>query len=212
MGTGGVGEAFLGNLVFLTGRWVDLFVTMRFPKVLGMFVLGLWVVRRGILHRLVEYRAQLVRWATLGLLIGLPANVLAVWAFSRWEYVPPSMGGLLGVVGQAVGIPLLAVGYACSIVLVLLAGSRLVSAFAPVGRMALTNYLVQSVICVVFSYGFGFGLWWRISVVTAFAIAIGIIATEMLTSRWWLQRFQFGPAEWVWRRLTYREALALRRS
>ena len=211
MGTGGIGDAFLGNLVFLVGRWMELVATMRFPKVLGMFLLGLWLVRRGVVQNLSAHRPLLVRWARLGVLIGLPANVFAVWAFSRAEYLPPSIAGLAGVVAQAIGFPLLAIGYACTVALLSLGGSRLVAPFAPVGRMALTNYLMQSVICVVLSYGFGFGLWWRISVVVAFAIAAAIIAMQMLTSRWWRRRFGFGPAEWLWRRLTYRQPLPLRR-
>ena len=48
IGTGGIKDAFIGNLIFLGGRWADLFASVRFPKVLGMFVLGLWTVRTGI--------------------------------------------------------------------------------------------------------------------------------------------------------------------
>jgi uncharacterized protein len=209
MGTGGVADALIGNLVFLAGRWADLVVTMRFPKVLGMFVLGLWAVRQGIVQRPSEHRARLVRWSRLGWLVGLPANVLAAWAFARWEYLPPSPAGLIGVAGQALGVPMLAIGYACSVALLAMAGSR--SPFAPVGRMALTNYLMHSVVCVVLAYGFGFGLWWRISATTAFAIALAIVAVQIPLSSWWLARFQFGPAEWLWRRLTYRQPLRMRR-
>ena len=82
--------------------------------------------------------------------------------------------------------------------------------FAPVGRMALTNYLMHSLICVGLSYGFGFGLWWRIGASTAIAIAAAIITAQIPLSAWWLSRFRFGPVEWVWRRLTYGQPLGLR--
>src|SRR3954467_11662446 len=79
IGRGGFKEAFIGNLVFLSGRWADLFATVRFPKVLGMFVLGLWTVRTGVTSSLADHRPLLVKWATLGWCIGLPANVAAAW-------------------------------------------------------------------------------------------------------------------------------------
>jgi len=203
IGTGGVKEAFVGNLVFLAGRWADLFATVRFPKVLGMFVLGLWIVRTGIALDPSAHRSLLVRWSRLGLGVGLPANLIAAWAAEHWAYLPPSAGGLLGVLMQAVGVPMLALGYAATVGLLVVDGRRLVMLFAPVGRMALTNYLMHSVICVVLSYGFGLGLWWRIGASRAMMIAAGIIVIQIPLSAWWLSRFRFGPVEWIWRRLTY---------
>ena len=77
IGRGGVKDAFVGNLVFLAGRWADLFASVRFPKVLGMFVLGLWAVRTGIAASPAMHRATLVRWCLLGWGVGLPANLIA---------------------------------------------------------------------------------------------------------------------------------------
>ncbi|MGH7519933.1 MAG: DUF418 domain-containing protein [Gemmatimonadales bacterium] len=210
MGRGGVKDALTGNLIFLAARWGDLIVTMRFPKVLGMFVLGLWLVRTGIAQSPAQHRATLVRWSLLGWGVGLPANIIAALALNRWSYLPPSAGGLVGVVMQAVGVPMLALGYAATVALLVVAGRRLVTVFAPVGRMALTNYIMHSVICVVLSYGFGLGLWWRIGAATAMLIAAAIIALQIPLSAWWLSRYRFGPIEWIWRRLTYRQPLALR--
>ena len=203
IGTGGFKDALVGNLVFLAGRWADLFFTVRFPKVLGMFVLGLWTVRTGIALSPSDHRGTLARWRLLGLGIGLPANLIAAWSVEHWPYLPPSIGGLLGVVMQAVGVPMLAIGYATTVALWVVNGRRLIKAFAPVGRMALTNYLMHSIICVTLSYGFGFGLWWRIGAAQAMAIAVVIIAVQIPLSALWLSRYRFGPVEWVWRRLTY---------
>lgn len=210
LGRGGVKDAIVGNLVFVAARWADLFVTVRFPKVLGMFVLGLWVVRSGLLQSPAAHRSTFVRWSLLGWAVGLPANVIATLALHRWPYIPPSPGGLLGVVMQAIGIPMLALGYAATVALLVIDGRRLLNVFAPVGRMALTNYLMHSVICVVLSYGFGFGLWWRIGAAQALGIAVIIIALQIPLSAWWLSRYHYGPVEWIWRRLTYRQPLALR--
>jgi uncharacterized protein len=203
MGTGGVKDAFIGNLLMVAGRWADLFATMRFPKVLGMFVLGLWTVRTGLAVSPSSHRPLLVRVGLLGLGLGLPANLAAAWASQHWSYLPPSGGALLGVAMQGVGFPMLALGYAATVGLLMVDGRRLLMAFAPLGRMALTNYLMHSVICVALSYGFGLGLWWRIGASTAVAIAAAIIAVQIPLSAWWLSRYRFGPVEWIWRRLTY---------
>jgi len=203
MGTGGVKDAFLGNLLMVAGRWADLFATMRFPKVLGMFVLGLWTARAGLAVSPASHRPLLVRVCLLGWAIGLPANLVAAWAAHHWPYLPPGGGALLGVAMQAVGFPMLALGYAATVGLLVVDRRRLIMRFAPLGRMALTNYLMHSVLCVVLSYGFGLGLWWRIGASTAVAIAAAIVAVQIPLSAWWLSRYRFGPVEWIWRRFTY---------
>ena len=210
IGRGGIKDAFVGNLVFLAGRWADLFVTVRFPKVLGMFVIGLWSVRKGIATAPANHRTMLARWATVGWIIGLPANIAAAWVFTRSQYLPPNVGGFIGTVLQGVGVPMLALGYATTIALIVIDGWRLITMFAPVGRMALTNYLMHSLICVTLSYGFGFGMWWHTGPAKAMAIAVAIIAVQIPLSALWLSHFRYGPVEWVWRRLTYRRPIALR--
>ena len=207
MGRGGVKDALLGNVVQLVGRWMDLFITMRFPKVLGMFVLGLWCVRTGIALAPEAHRPTLIKWMLLGWGIGLPANVLGAWVFEHGTYLPPSAMSLAGVAAQGIGFPLLGVGYAATVALLVADGRRIMSVFAPVGRMALTNYLVHSIVCTALSYGWGLSWWWTIGTATALAIAAAIFIVQIPLSALWLSRFRFGPAEWVWRRLTYQEKL-----
>lgn len=211
MGTGGFGDALVGNLILFVGRWADLFVSVRFPKVLGMFVLGLWTVHQGITMNLQSHMALLRRWRAAGWTIGLAANVIAALASVSWPYLPPSPQGLVGVVAQAVGIPLLALGYACTIAIALPHMPRVLGLFAPVGRMALTNYLMHSVVCVTLAYGFGLGWWWGIGAAAAWAVAVTIVGLQIPLSRWWLASFQYGPAEWLWRRMTCGVPLPMRR-
>jgi len=88
---------------------------------------------------------------------------------------------------------------------------RMLGAFAPVGRMALTHYLGQSLLGVSLFYGAGLGLGPRYGLVGTVIAAVALFALQTWLSRWWLQRFRFGPAEWVWRSLTYGRRQPLRR-
>ncbi|HVH36775.1 MAG TPA: DUF418 domain-containing protein [Tahibacter sp.] len=89
---------------------------------------------------------------------------------------------------------------------------RVLGAFAPVGRMALTHYLGQSLLGVSLFYGAGLGLGPRYGLVGTVFAAVAVFALQTWLSRWWLQRFRFGPAEWVWRSLTYGRRQPLRRT
>lgn len=88
---------------------------------------------------------------------------------------------------------------------------RLLGAFAPVGRMALTHYLGQSLLGASLFYGAGAGLGPRYGLVGTVAAAVALFALQTWLSRWWLRRFRFGPAEWAWRSLTYGRRQPLRR-
>ena len=86
-----------------------------------------------------------------------------------------------------------------------------VRVLAPAGRMALTNYLAQSVISTFVFYGHGLGQWglarsWQVVYVAA------VFALQVAFSHWWLARFRYGPMEWLWRAFTYRQIPAMRLS
>jgi uncharacterized protein len=83
------------------------------------------------------------------------------------------------------------------------------SPLASVGRMALTNYLMQSVIATTLFYGYAFGLFYRIGPAVGVLIAFAIYAVQVIYSAWWMARFRFGPMEWLWRTLTYGKAPAM---
>jgi uncharacterized protein len=73
--------------------------------------------------------------------------------------------------------------------------------------MALTNYLAQSILCALIFYGFGLGLYGRVTGYQLYGLVALIWALELAWSSWWLARYRIGPAEWVWRSLTYRHRL-----
>ena len=81
------------------------------------------------------------------------------------------------------------------------------SVIATAGRMPLTNYLMQTLISVTLFYGWGFGLWGKVGPAVDLALAVGIFfAVQVPLSIWWLKRFELGPMEWLWRKLTYGHA------
>jgi len=80
---------------------------------------------------------------------------------------------------------------------------------APLGRMTLTNYLMQSLICMTFFYGFGFGHWGLPRAQQVLFVAVVCVA-QIAFSHWWLARFRYGPMEWLWRGFTYRQVPPLR--
>jgi uncharacterized protein len=69
--------------------------------------------------------------------------------------------------------------------------------------MALSNYLLQSLICTFIFYGYGLGLFGQVGAAAGLLLTVVIYALQVPLSVWWLRRFRFGPAEWLWRTMTY---------
>jgi uncharacterized protein len=88
----------------------------------------------------------------------------------------------------------------------------LTNRLAAVGRMALTNYLMQTIICTTIFYGYGLGLYGRVDHSGQILIVFGVWAAQLIASPVWLRYFRFGPAEWLWRSLTYGQLQPMRRS
>lgn len=83
---------------------------------------------------------------------------------------------------------------------------------AAVGRMALSNYLAQSVLCGFIFYAVGLGLYGRFTGFYLYGVVALVWALQLAWSPWWLARYRFGPAEWLWRSLTYRKRQPFRRA
>ena len=103
--------------------------------------------------------------------------------------------------------------YSTSIILLYRRGifKRVFRAFAHVGRMSLTNYLSQSILYVVFFYGIGFGLLGKVAYHHIWALCLGFYVVQVLFSAWWMGPYQYGPAEWGWRQLSYGRRFPIRR-
>jgi len=200
------------NLDLIFGRYMGLFFQMRLPKILAMFLLGFYAYRRGFFHDLPRHAPFIRKVLIYGLALGLVGNIgMAALAGNEAPF-PPSPAGVVGVIGYAFGVPALALGI-IALVATLWQNAgwhRVLALLAPAGRMALTNYLLQTVICVFLFYGYGFGLFGRLGATAATMIALGIFLAQIALSTLWLRYFAYGPMEWIWRQLTYGRRLDLR--
>jgi uncharacterized protein len=199
------------NVQGLAGRYAGLIVQMRLPKILAMFLLGLYAYRLGVFQNPAAHAPLIRRVLVRGLAFGLVGNVAMAALAGNEGPFPPSVEGILGVAAYAFAVPALALGLAALVVTLWRSDGwrRLLSVLAPVGRMALTNYLLQTVICVTLFYGYGFGLFARFRAGQATLIAFAIFVVQIILSAVWLRYFAWGPMEWLWRQLTYGRRLPL---
>jgi uncharacterized protein len=144
------------------------------------------------------------------LILGLIGNTIFAYFAGNESPFPPTFSGIVGVIGYAFGVPALAIAIAALIALMWPSWKKVLSIFAPVGRMALTNYIMQTVICVIIFYGYGFGLFGRFGSFYSTLTALAIFTFQIVASSIWLRYFKFGPLEWIWRQLTYKKRITLR--
>ena len=191
------------NLRWIRHTYLGPIAMAIFPPVFGCFLLGLWAGRRRIFERVPAHAAAFRRTMLWGLGVGLAASVAyQVLRTTRGASEDAWVALLLSALHVLAVVPL-AAGYVSATVLLLErpAWRARLAVFAPVGRMALTNYLTQTVICLAIFYGGG--LVGRVGVAAALGISLAVFAVQMAWSPWWLARHHFGPMEWVWRSLTY---------
>ncbi|TDQ40388.1 DUF418 domain-containing protein [Aureibacillus halotolerans] len=171
---------------------------------LGMFFIGAYAGKRGYFRELDKHR-QTVKSAWIwSAAIGLP--FLAIQFALKYTIDSTHTGlNLAQVPALLIASPAIAIFYITSLLLLLRTalGQRVLAPFAAVGRMALTNYLLQSIICITIFYSFGFGLFAQVSPWYGLLLAIAIYGLQLVLSNLWLKRYPFGPLEWLWRTATY---------
>jgi uncharacterized protein len=186
--------------------WSGMFITpMGIPFIIAIFLFGFLIGRQGLLQQPKLLRSLLIprRWKLLlpGLLLSLVYAISYLYTdpvfFDTWT--------LLQMFSIIFGAPLLMLGY-CGFILKWLdenSGTTFLNRFAPVGRMALTNYIMQSVICTTIFYGFGLGLIGRFPPIFILPLAIVIFGLQVYASEWYFKKFKMGPLEKMWRVGTY---------
>jgi uncharacterized protein len=198
-GTGG----FLDVLTFRIHEVPAIFPlhVMVFPRTVGLFLFGSFAWRSGVLRDASANRHLLFGVATFGILLG---GGLSLAAAGRELFDWPSLGrGRFPA--ERLGAVVLALGYAAAVIAAvhLSSGRRMLAWAAPLGRMAFTNYLAQSVICGWIFYGYGLGQFGRLGVAATLAIGVFVYVAQVVFSAWWLRRYWFGPVEWFWRSCMY---------
>jgi len=180
---------------------------------LGLFLLGGWFIQSGMIVQPQRHLPAFRKLAVIGVVVGGALSIAAsLVALRPQEAVagPDAAWQLANALHMMGGLPLM-LGYVACLVLALQtpAGQRLLGWLAPAGRMALTNYLTQSVVASAFFYGYGLGHWGmpRAQQVVFVLVVFGL---QVLLSHWWLARFRYGPMEWLWRWMTYGTRPALR--
>lgn len=184
----------------------------RSQKVLALFLIGLWIARRKLFADPAKYSALLKRFSIAGFAIGLPFCILNWYSINNLPRLPEAQG-LVNTVSYALGVVPLALAYASGFALLWIdpRWQKRFLALAPMGRMALTNYLMQTVLGILVFYGIGLGLGGRVSMVGFESIALAVFIVQVIWSHWWLKRFHFGPMEWLWRSLTYGKMMEMRK-
>ena len=189
------------------------------PRIIGLFILGAGLIRAEFF--LPRHRRVHVTLVAIGLVIGVPVALYAAWnqihAFPHdgsklpMVYVPlqamHALGAILIPLALLSGAALAANRAACS------PGSALARGLHPLactGRMALTNYLTQTLVGTTLCYFYGFALFGTLDPVEKVAIVLGTFACQMVLSTLWFRVFAIGPVEYVWRAFTYLRAPRLR--
>ncbi|HYO84053.1 MAG TPA: DUF418 domain-containing protein [Bryobacteraceae bacterium] len=187
------------------GFYLDVFVTM---------LLGFVVGRRGYLSNLegsLPLIRRLQRWT---MAVGLFSALL--FGVGRLFTVPfePTMWDVVVSTAYAWQRPTLMLFYASTIVLLARTGKwgRRLARIAPAGRIPLTNYLAQSVVCTTVFYGYGLGFYGQCGPALGMLLALLLYSGQIALSAWYLRRFQYGPAEWLWRGITYGQRPPFRRT
>jgi len=193
----------------LAQNWVEwnqeLPLTLFAIYAVALFLLGMWVWRAGIVQRLDEYRPVLKSVCAWCIALGLILNIFIAIVKA---VVPPTSFSLWGWCAGILSLSashILSAGYISGLALIFLHQDwrRVLLPFAAVGRMALTDYLMQSVLCTLFFYHYTTGLYGRIGPAIGLVPTFVLYGAQVVFSNWWLKRYRFGPMEWLWRGLTY---------
>ncbi|HEY0589433.1 MAG TPA: DUF418 domain-containing protein [Pseudoduganella sp.] len=192
-----------GTRAYVTGEFPSTVALLLFgqgPSAFAMFLFGMAAGREQMFARVEALRAWLPRILRLGLLGGAGALLYALAS----ELAP---GGALIIFATALSVltaPFLTAAYVAGLLMLFDSrhGARVIAALAPMGKLALSNYLMQSLVMALLFTGYGLRLCDELPPIAVMALVAAIFAAQMALSAWWLKRHTYGPAEWLLRALT----------
>lgn len=180
------------------------------PMMLAMFLLGAYAGKRGIFRQPDAHQVFIRKVQTWSAIIGWPL-VIVVALFGKADPSTP-IGGNLMIIDTFLASPLIGIFYIATLTRLLQRApwQQWLRPFQAAGRMAATNYLLQSVTCIWIYYSFGGGLYAYASPSMYLLIWLLVLGFQLAVSSWWMHHFRFGPVEWIWRKLTYGKAYAIK--
>jgi uncharacterized protein len=176
-----------------------------FFLVFPLFLLGVYVGKRGIFQNIEANLSFIKKAWKWGLIIGLSMSIVKFITADQINNFLPNIHTLIFYVSSILGDTGLSIFYMTSIILLFQSKNWMLKLkpFGYVGRMALSNYLFQSIIATMIFYNYGLGLYGQIGPALGLLFVVVIFIGQILISKYWLERYQFGPMEWVWKSLTY---------
>ena len=192
--------------------WSNFFWGSNITSILPLFLMGLYFGRRKIFYDIPSNRQFLhtsMKWCLItgvtGVAIFIGFEAYNVIIGKNWNWGYSTFNRNLIEVFWNLGIMLMTIGYISGLALLLekIDWKKRLSFFAPVGRMGLTNYLLHTIPYIIVFDSFGFGLAGKIGPFYRSLLALLVYVLLIILSRWWFKHFSIGPAEWLWRSLTY---------
>lgn len=186
-----------------TAMQVQAFLLLSFWRVEGCMLIGVALFKLGVFS---AKRSANFYWTciALAIVVGVP---LIIYGTERdfaaaWSMRDSMFFNILYNYWASI---LVALGWVGAVMLLYQSAAlhALLKPVAAVGRMAFTNYILHTLICTTLFYGFGFGLYGKLSRVQQFEVVLAIWTFQLIVSPIWLRYFRFGPLEWLWRSLTY---------
>ena len=190
---------------------IDGYIAFMLWRVSGLMLIGMALMKLGIISGQRDgafYRRMLA----FGYGVGLPLVGLGTVMQYRAEW-DAFYVFRIGMAPNYVGSIFVALGHIAAVMLIVKSGALqgLMTKFTAVGRMAFTNYLMHSVVMTTIFYGYGFGLFGQVERSAQMGIVVAMLAVQLWLSPIWLRHYRFGPAEWLWRSLTYGRMQPMRR-
>ena len=205
---GSVVDIFLLNFHNLVWKYMGYFPSGQYFTLFGIFLFGYYLASIGFFTEKSKPILLFMISLIIGLLATFSARILG-GSLYRW---PPTLPNILFKFLLLTGQIFMCISYITFIYKIVQTskGKRILKYLIPMGRMALTNYLFQTIIMIVIFYNYGFNLFGKVGLISTTGIVMLILVLQIIFSNIWLRHFRFGPFEWLWRSLTYKKRIKIR--